>query len=66
MTDPAGQPQIYVGVEKAPGNGRRLLFVQTHGRVGINITISEQDYQTMLRDGKPPLTYPGLHVSGGE
>lgn len=61
---PAGQAQIYCGTENAPGNGKRLLFVQTHGRVPIHITISKQDYETLLRDGKPPLTYPGLHITG--
>lgn len=47
----AGQPQIYVGTEDAPGNGKRLLFVQTHGRVPLNITVSRQDHETMLKDG---------------
>lgn len=46
----AGQPQIYVGTENAPGNGKRLCFVQTHGRVPLHICISKQDYETMLRD----------------
>lgn len=48
----AGQPQIYVGTENAPGGGKRLCFVQTHGRVPIHICISKQDYETLLRDGK--------------
>jgi len=52
MTTPvAGQPQIYLGTENAPGNGKRLCFIQTHGRVPIHIVISKQDYETLLRDG---------------
>lgn len=46
----AGQPQIYVGTEPAPGGGRRFVFIQTHGRVPIHICISKQDYETLLRD----------------
>lgn len=47
----AGQPQIYVGTENAPGGGKRLLFVQTHQRVPLHVVISKQDYETLLRDG---------------
>lgn len=49
----AGQPFIYAGVEKAPGGGKKLLFVRTHGRSPLHIAISGQDYDTMIRDGTP-------------
>lgn len=55
----AGQPQMYAGTEDAPGGGKRLLFVQTHGQVPIHICISGQDYGTLLRDGS--LSHHSVH-----
>lgn len=46
-----GQPQIYVGTDSAPGGGKKLHFIQTHGRTPLSITVSKQDYETLLRDG---------------
>lgn len=50
----AGQPFIYAGVERAPGGGKKLLFVKTHGRTPLHISISQQDYDTAMRDGGAP------------
>ena len=64
----AGQPWIYAGVERAPGNGKKLLFVKTHGRTALHVTVSKQDYDTMIRDGQLPMqpSYSWYRAQGGE